>query len=211
MGPHNSGNGDDVSFVRKQLGSDLGHQHPVLSGFAALAVVTVSIALLLALVTVFGARVLGISGGSGSQGTAPGAGPTLWLPDPKPTEESSDEPGLSLPSGEPSPSDGASVVPPTEPSESESAAPAIELAANPGQVGSFERINLTGAFPQRDGAILQVQRKESGRWVDFNVTTAVRGGNFATYVQTSHTGLNLWRVKDTDSGATSNVVRVTVG
>ena len=209
-----SGNyGDDVSFVRQRLGSDLGHQHPVLSGFAALAAVTVSVAMVLALATIFGARLLGISGGGGGGSNgAPGSGPTLYVPDPEPTESTSaDEAGAPEESGAPSPGSEASVVPPEPSASATPDAPPIVLTASPSQVGSFERINLTGSFPTGDGSILQVQRKESGRWVDFAVTASVQGGDFATYVQTSRPGTNVWRMKDTDSGAVSNVVRVQVG
>ena len=40
---------------------------------------------------------------------------------------------------------------------------------------------------------------------------SVSGGTFATYVQTSHSGPNEFRVVDTDSDVISNEVTVTVG
>jgi hypothetical protein len=55
-----------------------------------------------------------------------------------------------------------------------------------------------------------VQRFE-GTWVDFPVTTNVSGGRFATYVTTSRTGQNRFRVLDPDSGRVSAAARVTVG
>jgi hypothetical protein len=86
----------------------------------------------------------------------------------------------------------------------------ITLEVSPSSVGSFEHINLSGGYRAPDGTRLQVQRKENGVWTDFPVTTSVSAGTFATYVQTSHTGLNLFRVSDGASGRTSNVVKVTV-
>jgi hypothetical protein len=86
----------------------------------------------------------------------------------------------------------------------------ITLEVTPSSVGSFEHINLSGSYRAPDGTRLQVQRKENGVWTDFPVTTSVSAGTFATYVQTSHTGLNLFRVSDGASGRTSNVVKVTV-
>ena len=68
-----------------------------------------------------------------------------------------------------------------------------------------------GELRAGEGAILQVQRMESGAWSDFPVTMSVSGGTFATYVQTSRTGPNKFRVVDTDSDAVSNEVTVTVG
>ena len=53
---------------------------------------------------------------------------------------------------------------------------------------------------------------ESGAWSDFpgdHVGSA--GGTSATYVQTSRTGPNEFRVVDTDSDVVSNEVTVTVG
>jgi hypothetical protein len=86
----------------------------------------------------------------------------------------------------------------------------ITLRVSPSSVGSFEHINLSGSYRAPDGTTLQVQRKENGVWTDFPVTTHVSGGSFATYVETAHTGLNLFRVSDGASTRTSNVVRVTV-
>ena len=73
------------------------------------------------------------------------------------------------------------------------------------------RIDLTGSYPLGEGAILQVQRLEGGKWTDFPVTISVGGGTFSTYVQTSHTGTNEFRVIDTDTETTSNTVKVKVG
>ena len=71
----------------------------------------------------------------------------------------------------------------------------------------MEQIDLTGVYPGGEGAILQVQRFEGGKWADFPVPISVSDETFATYVQTSQPGVNRFRVIDTDNGATSNEVR----
>ena len=70
----------------------------------------------------------------------------------------------------------------------------------------MQQIDLTGTYQAGEGAILQVQRIENGAWSDFPVTMSVSGGTFATYVQTSRTGPNKFRVIDTDSDVVSNEV-----
>ncbi len=85
------------------------------------------------------------------------------------------------------------------------------MSAGQTSVASFQRIDLTGAYPLGEGAILQVQRLEGGKWTDFPVTISVGGGTFSSYVQTSHTGINEFRVMDTDTETTSNTVKVEVG
>ncbi len=55
-----------------------------------------------------------------------------------------------------------------------------------------------------------MQRFEGGAWSDFPVTASVSGGQFATYVTTSHTGPQRIRVADKATHRTSNAVRVTV-
>lgn len=87
----------------------------------------------------------------------------------------------------------------------------IVLRVHPNDVGSFEPIYLTGTYQAPTGLTLQVQRKESGTWLDFPVTTSLDAGAFSTYVKTSHTGLNRFRMKDVARGETSNRVTVTVG
>ena len=75
----------------------------------------------------------------------------------------------------------------------------------------MQQIDLTGSYPGGDGAIVQVQRRQGGTWVDFPVTASVSGGTFATYVQTGQTGVNRFRVIDSDSREVSNEVTVRVG
>ena len=56
-----------------------------------------------------------------------------------------------------------------------------------------------------------MQRFEGGSWTDFPVSAHVSGGQFATYVTTSHTGPQRFRVADKTADRMSNAVRVRVG
>lgn len=175
--------------------------HPVLAGLAALTAVAVVVGIVLGLGALTLTKVAGVGGGGAGSGATGGA--SMYLPDP----ESTSGPGDPEISSEPGES--------TRPSSSVAATPGpeemlITLVATPLRVGSFGRIDLTGDYPEGNGAILQVQRRESGKWVRFGVTTAVNGESFATYVQTSRSGRNLFRVIDSDTGMTSNTVTVDV-
>ena len=91
-------------------------------------------------------------------------------------------------------------------------ASAIVLAASPVATGAYERIDLTGRYRTApDGTELQVQRKEDGVWATFPTVAHVSDGAFATYVETGHAGLNLFRVTDTGTGRSSNPVTVRIG
>ena len=74
----------------------------------------------------------------------------------------------------------------------------------------MQEIYLTGVYPTGEGAVVQVQRLEDGKWVDFPVDASVSGQTFSTYVQTAHLGINKFRVRDTSGPGLSNQVRVTV-
>ena len=99
-----------------------------------------------------------------------------------------------------------------ETQETESTAPEtqISLAAGQTNVTPMEQIDLTGVYPGGEGAILQVQRLEGGKWEDFPVTASVSNETFSTYIPTSQTGVNRFRVIDTENRETSNEVRVTI-
>ena len=185
-------------------------KHPILAGLIALVSVTVAVGLVLGVVAMVGSHVFGVGGGGGSSS----AGQTLYLPTPSPTP-TPDSPLVTLmpstESAEPTeePSDTASV----SPSESPSArTKQITLSAGETSVAPMQQIDLTGVYPGGEGAILQVQRKLGGTWQDFlSVNVAVSGGQFSTYVQTGQLGVQKFRMRDTTSGKTSNVVSVTVG
>lgn len=87
----------------------------------------------------------------------------------------------------------------------------VTLFAAPQNVAPGERINLNGVYVQGGGATLQVQRRDGGSWTDFPVTATVRGGSFETWIQTSRTGDQVFRVYDKSAERASNTVDVTVG
>jgi hypothetical protein len=187
-----------------RFGPDLSQQaHPIFWGLLALVVVGGVVGTFLALGALTASRVLGFGGGD--SGSGPTAGSSMYLPEPQATDSS--------PSAAPSSGDGSAPSTPSSSATSKPSKPAnpIKLVASPLAVSSFGRINLTGTYPGGDGAILQVQRKDGGKWLEFSVTAAVNGESFATYVQTSRTGENRFRMMDTDTKKVSNPVTVTVG
>lgn len=176
--------------------------HPVTSGLLALVGVGLVVGLLLSGAALAATSLLGLGDGDGDgQATS---GQSLYLPKPERTDAESG-PQVTLLPGEETPSPGA-------PETSEPPEFAISLSASQTQVGPMESIDLTGVYPGGEGAVVQVQRFESGRWDDFaSVDAVVTNETFATYVQTAQTGMNRFRVLDTDSAAVSNEVRVRVG
>lgn len=170
---------------------------PVLTGLVALVGVAVTIGLLGGLAVLVGVKATGI-GQTSSAGDDGGASATFSLPRPSDTGTAS----ATLDPVEPDPG--------TETS-SEAPAEGISLSADQQTVAPMQQIDLTGTYQSGEGAILQVQRFENGTWTDFPVTMSVSGGTFATYVQTSRTGPNKFRVVDTDSDVVSNEITVTVG
>lgn len=174
--------------------------HPIASGLIALVGVGLVVGLLLSGAALAASSVLGL-GDDGGDGRTSG-NQTLYLPRPEPTDP---ETGLqvTLLPGEETPTSGA----PT----SEAPEFPISLSAAQTSVGAMEEIDLTGIFPGGEGAVVQVQRFEGGRWNDFPVDAVVTNETFSTYIMTGQTGMNRFRVRDTDSDAVSNEVRVRVG
>lgn len=117
--------------------------------------------------------------------------PTTALPVPSATP-STDSPGLVTSPGAP-------------------ATGALYLSASPVLVKPGERINLTGQWPGHDNESLLVQRFEGGQWADFGVQVRVNVGTFSTYVITSRTGDQRFRVFDPTSQTASNETTVTIG
>ena len=175
------------------------HERPVLTGLIALVAVAAVIGLIGGLVALFGTKVLGLDGDSATTRSDASSGSSLYLPEPTITS--------SAPPTDP----GAPAA--TEPVESVPSEPDSEIALSVGQqsVAAMQQIDLTGTYPTGEGAILQVQRLEAGKWVDFPVTMSVGNETFATYVLTGRTGENRFRVIDTDKDLFSNEVVVTVG
>lgn len=163
---------------------------------------------------VMGAVVLGATQIVGIEKTAVGGPtqePSLYIPTDQPTtrpEAYPDPTGAAT-----SPSQSGSTGSTGEPEPSPTKKPrTISLQAFPGQVAPGERINLTGVYPSGEGVTLQVQRFEGGAWKPFaDVTATVSGSIFNTYVITSRTGVQRFRMVDVGTARASNPVRVRVG
>jgi hypothetical protein len=131
----------------------------------------------------------------------------------------SDEPSQVLPPSS-SPATGTTSEPPTtQPAQTPTGLTTtttphthrtIQLTASPTAAGTYERINLVGSYHGSGSPTLQVQRFESGQWVDFPTTASVSGGVFSTYIETGHTGMNRIRLVDPSTGKSSNVVEVNI-
>jgi hypothetical protein len=173
--------------------------HPVVAGLVALLGVGVVVGLLVSGGALAASSMLGLRGG-GEDGTA-SSQQSMYLPKPSDTE-SETGPQITLRPGEETPSSP----------ESSSQAPEfpISLSSASTEVGPMQEIYLTGVYPNGEGAVVQVQRFENGRWVDFPVDASVSGQTFSTYVQTAHLGVNRFRVRDTSGPDVSNQVRVKV-
>jgi len=181
-------------------------RHPVITGLIALVSVGLVVGLIAGMAALVGTHVLGLGGAAASSGDG-GAKATLYLPKPQKTQAPSD-PLITLAPGE-TPSNDSSQ--PSEPSDSPTKQKTqISLSAGENSVAPMQQVDLTGVYPGGEGAILRVQRFESGQWQDFPVTASVSNQTFSTYVQTSRSGVNKFRVIDTDSQLASNAVRVTV-
>jgi hypothetical protein len=174
--------------------------HPIVSGLVALVGVGVVVGLLLSGAALAASSILGLDGDDDG-GTA-SSQQSMYLPKPSATEASSG-PLVTLQPGQETPTatDTGSPTAPQDP---------ISLSAAQTEVGPMEEIYLTGVFPGGEGAVLQVQRFENGRWEDFPVDAVVSGETFSTYVQTAQTGVNRFRVRNTDGPEVSNQVRVKV-
>jgi hypothetical protein len=175
--------------------------HPVISGMAALAGVGIVVGLLISGGALAASSMLGLNGGD-DDGTA-SSQQSMYLPTPSPTDPATG-PQITLQPGQETPTatDPAAPVTPEF---------AISLSAAQTEVGQMEEIYLTGVYPNGEGAVVQVQRLENGNWEDFaTVDAVVSGETFSTYVQTAQTGVNRFRVRDTDSDQVSNEVRVKI-
>lgn len=175
--------------------------HPVISGLVALASVGVVVGLLISGGALAASSMFGLDGGDDG-GTA-SSQQSMYLPKPSATDPATG-PLVTLQPGQETPSatDPAAPVIPEF---------AISLSAAQTEVGQMEEIYLTGVYPNGEGAVVQVQRLENGNWEDFaTVDAVVSGETFSTYVQTAQTGVNRFRVRDTDGDQVSNEVRVKI-
>jgi hypothetical protein len=180
------------------MDDETGWQKQVLVGVVVLVAVGALVGGIVALVSIKAADLAGIGGtgptsvakpqvNSGSSGATSTTTPTT--------------PSETPPTTSPTTSSG----PTTKPDRT-----AFTLTASPTQVGSLQRIDLTGRYKAPNGTVLQVQRREGGQWTDFPVTATVNNGTFATYVQTGHTGANKFRMLDVRTTDASNTVVVMV-
>jgi hypothetical protein len=75
----------------------------------------------------------------------------------------------------------------------------------------FQAVAISGTHRAGPSTLLQVQRREQGRWVSFPLPTMTdRSGQFSTYVELSEPGLYWLRVLDPGSGATSDSFRLVI-
>ena len=184
-------------------------EHPVAAGLIALVGVGLAVGLIIGAVALVATRVMGLGGDNASAQTT--SQESLYLPRPEKSTGPSG-PLITLAPGETkSPSGQSSQGQPSKSPKPAKAKKEISLSASQTSVEPMDQIDLTGVDPGGEGAILQVQRFTSGSWQAFPVTVSVSDETFATYVQTSQSGVNRFRVTDTDSGLTSNEVKVTSG
>ena len=184
-------------------------EHPVATGLIALVGVGLAVGLIIGIVALVATRMMGLGGENASAQTT--SQESLYLPKPEKTTGPSG-PLITLAPGESeSPKEKSSQGQPSRSPKPAKAKKEISLSASQTSVEPMDQIDLTGVYPGGEGAILQVQRFTSGSWQAFPVTVSVSDETFATYVQTSQTGVNRFRVTDTDSGLTSNEVKVTIG
>jgi hypothetical protein len=174
----------------------------LLVGVGALVAVALVIGIVVGIVALGAAHVSGLSSAKRHEAEAP----RLVMPTGNPTTTPETFPDPAKPSGAASPSSSTTSSAPTKKAKSR----AISLQVFPAKVSPGERINFTGVYARGEGRRLQVQRFEGG-WHDFPVSASVSGGLFSTYIVTSHTGTNRFRVMDTASGKASNAVRVRIG
>jgi hypothetical protein len=174
----------------------------LLVGVGALVAVALVIGIVIGIVALGAAHVSGLSSAKSHEA----ATPSLVMPTGNPTTTPETFPDPAKASGGSSPSSAPSSGTPTRTAKSR----AISLQVFPANVRPGERINFTGVYARGEGRRLQVQRFEGG-WHDFPVSASVSGGLFSTYIVTSHTGTNRFRVMDTATGKASNAVRVRIG
>lgn len=96
------------------------------------------------------------------------------------------------------------------PGSSVPGAAGLHLSITPLTAAPMERLNVTGTYAGHDNVSLQVQRREGGVWADFPTTATVNMGTFETYVKTSHSGPNRFRVYDPAENKASNVITIII-
>ena len=194
--------------VNDRLEREERDEHPVAFGLLALVGVAVVVGIVAGVVALAGAKVAGLDGSGGSTAGSEEQA-SLYLPKPEATS-ADNGPLITLAPGRQSPQNQTSQQPGDDKSSKDPEAKGISLQVAQPTVSPMDNIDLTGVYPGGEGAILQVQRFEGGAWRDFPVTASVSDETFATYVQTGQSGVNRFRVVDTDTGKASNEVKVTI-
>jgi hypothetical protein len=194
--------------VTDRLEREERNDHPVAFGLLALVGVAVVVGIVAGVVALAGAKVAGLDSSGGASGGSEEQ-VSLYLPKPQATE-GDNGPLITLAPGRQSPTKEPSQQPGEEKSSKKPEDKGISLQVAQPSVSPMDNIDLSGVYPGGEGAILQVQRFEGGAWKDFPVTASVSDETFATYVQTGQTGVNRFRVVDTDTGKASNEVKVTI-
>ena len=189
--------------MARRLDDEAPWSRTLLMGIGALVAVSLLVGLVVGAIAFGAAKMSGI----GEAADGPTREPSLYIPSGEPSTSPEAYPDPPKSSAAESPSEDP--TPTEEPTPTKKPRP-ITLQGYPAKVAPGERINLTGVFATGEGRTLQVQRFEGG-WTDFPVTATVRGGTFETYVLTSRTGKQRFRVIDTSSGRASNPVSVTIG
>lgn len=184
-------------------------KHPIIAGLVALVSVTAAVGVIVAVVAVVGSHLVHPS--SSTNGSLAGNGASMYVPMPKPTKAQSG-PLVTLSSGQSSSPQSQQPSPSASPSSSAKPKKKINLTASVVSASGMQQFQISGTYPGGEGHILRLQRKMAGSaWATFGIPDMdVQGGQFSSSVQTGHTGVNLFRVKDVDTGLTSNVVRVTI-
>lgn len=111
----------------------------------------------------------------------------------------------------PTPSASATATTSTPSPTATSEVGEARLRASATALAAGEQLRLVGAIPQAGaGAVLQVQRRGAGSpWDDFPVTAPTRaGGGFQTVIFQERTGSYQFRLRDTETGATTPEVTV---
>ncbi|NYI79722.1 hypothetical protein [Nocardioides panzhihuensis] len=195
-----------------------GKRHPIAAGVTALVAVAVGVGLIVGIGMFVGANILGLGGdgAASDQATDPDAGASLYAPSPKPTKTATG-PAITLdasPTSAPEKKAGSVSASTSSSSAAADEKPAKKITLQTGVVVAkpMERIDITGIYPGGEGAILRLERDEGEGWEEFGIPdVSVTGEQFSTAIQTGRIGKHMFRMKDIDTGAYSNVVTVTIG
>jgi hypothetical protein len=181
--------------------------HPILAGVVAFIAVVAVVAGVVAGGTLVATGALGLSD-DGSIDTGSSEQETLFLPKPSETQDAG-EPYITLPA---QPQSNKTKKPKKNKfTKAPQPLELITLRAAQTAVAPMEPIDLTGEYAAGEGAILRVQQLENGEWTDFPVTAPVSGGQYSTFIQAGAIGVNRFRMIDTDTGETSNEIKVQIG